>query len=147
MRHFMRNTLSFKKDLLLTVITPLIVGATIYFLTRPHSIKFLRWVDTTFQISSFKSLTVPSWIKFNLPDGLWTFAFLSFILIIWQRQIHICNAGWIMFPIAIAIILEFFYGTFDPLDICAIIVASFLSLLHPKNKYFLTIKHDINVQN
>ncbi|WP_460560074.1 hypothetical protein [Ferruginibacter profundus] len=79
-----------KADLLLNVLLPIIAGVLMYIL--PGLKKF------------------PAYIGNHLPDGLWAYAFLSCILIIWNRQIHM--------PWLIVVFISFVvFETLQSLDI------------------------------
>lgn len=87
-------------DLLLNVISPLLLGCFIYFL------------------GSYELL--PQLLKNYLPDGLWAYAFLSAILIIWNRQL---NYTWLFISFLLAACFELLQqyqllaGTADIADI------------------------------
>lgn len=99
-------------DLLLHVVLPLSVGTCCYLL---HASPFL---------------------KFHLADGLWAYAFLSTLLIIWDSQIP---GTWIFIAILVAISWEFFQftgllpGTGDLLDV--VFYLAFYGLALTVNRY------------
>jgi hypothetical protein len=106
-----------KADLLLNVLLPIILGVLIY------------------AIPGFKKL--PAFFSNHLPDGLWAYAFLSCILIIWNRQIHI---PWLIVVfisfVAFELLqsLEIINGTGDIKDIITYCIFSLTALL--TNTYF-----------
>lgn len=118
------------KDLLAFVFLPLLLGAFIYYYTRPHSIYFLSWIDNIFQSETTSKFQLPYWIVYHLPDGLWAFAFSSVFLIIWERKVNQKNIIWLLTPLIIATFLEIKYGTFDFTDLCFVIIGSSLPLLY-----------------
>ncbi len=61
-----------RADILFNIIIPLLLGIVIYLAGR--------------------TISIPSLVRNYLPDGLWAYAFLSAILIIWGREI---NLTWI----------------------------------------------------
>jgi hypothetical protein len=128
-------------DSILTVCLPLFMGGLIYYLTRPHSIYFLSWLDTVFGNSEGSPSNWPSWMVYQLPCALWTYSFTSLLLIIWKRVISLRSLLWILFPVALAIFLECFTGIYDPKDLLAI-VSGFLAamFLHPFNTFNLHSK-------
>lgn len=87
-------------DLLLNVISPLLLGYFIYLL------------------GSYELL--PQLLKNYLPDGLWAYAFISMILVIWDRHL---NYGWIFIAFLLAAGFELLQqyrlvsGTADAADI------------------------------
>lgn len=144
----MRLSFRILKDLLLTVATPLILGVMIYYFTRSHSIFFLSWFDHLINLKAFPALKLPAWVMFHLPDGLWTFAFSSMMLIIWKHHIDRESIGWVLFPLAIGVILELIIGTFDVQDLWFILAGGLIPLIaHPYNKYSITQKNRNNEEN
>lgn len=67
--------------------------------------------------------TLPEWLLFSLPDGLWVFSYTTLILLIWKNKINIQNIFWIIIIPAIAVLSEIaqYYklikGTFDIIDL------------------------------
>jgi len=90
--------LSKAANLLLNVLIPLLFGAALYFFPTPIL------------------------IKNHLADGLWAFAFLSALIIVWNRKVP---ALWVTVAILVPILFEylqyteFIPGTGDLLDIAA----------------------------
>ena len=130
------------------VICPLLLGGFIYISFRTKSLVLFNWIEDI-SLSGvvnvirnifypLKSI-VPNWIVFSLPDGLWTYAFTSSLLIIWN---NINNKVLIAFiPLLIGVILELLQylkinsGTFDLMDIATYIIAATLSILIFKLKF------------
>lgn len=104
-------------DLLLNVISPLLLGYFIYF---PGSYELL-----------------PQLLKNYLPDGLWAYAFLSAILIIWDRQLHF---GWVLISFLLAAGFELLQhyrllsGTADAADVVVYFLFMGIGLL--TNRFF-----------
>jgi len=115
-RNIMR--LSLKQDSFLNIILPVLVGNYLYFM-------------------SFNVSLTGFW-RNQLPDGLWAYALISSVLIIWNRQI---NIFWISIIYIIFIsfeALQHFHlisGTGDWLDIIIYFSFSTSSLL--TNKFFI----------
>ena len=123
-------------DSILTVCLPLFVGGLIYYLTRPHSIYFLSWIDTIVGNSEGSASNWPSWMVYQLPCALWTYSFTSLLLIIWKRLISLRSLPWIVFPVTLAIILECYTGIYDPKDLLAIVAGFVVAVfLHPFNTF------------
>ena len=113
--------LTFCQDLILNVAVPILAGSLIYLL---------------FQHADFCK------IGYNyLPDGLWAYALLSTILIIWNRVIHVF---WIVMSLILFVGFEglqhlhIVQGTGDFLDVFTYYLFGFMALL--ANKYFIRIK-------
>lgn len=105
-------------DILFNIILPLCIGALIYYFAD--------------------KLNLNGFIRNQLPDGLWAYAFLSMVLIVWNRTIHIT---WIIIVFLISIgfeILQYLHvikGTGDIWDIITYFV--FFGLALGVNKYIL----------
>lgn len=87
-----------------------------------------------------KDLFTPGFINNHLADGLWAYAFLSSILIIWERSFHLL---WIAACFGLAIVFEWLQfktiiaGTGDWLDVLTYFTGFLLSLC--LNNRFRTI--------
>jgi hypothetical protein len=64
-----------KKQALFHVLLPLLLGGFIYLAARPMSLTFVNYAPFEWT----KSL--PNWVVYNLPDGLWSYSLLSFTLL------------------------------------------------------------------
>lgn len=105
-----------KIDFLLYVVTPLLIGTVVY---------------------SIKSVSNSyNFIKIFLPDGLWSYSFISCVLLIWDRHIKI---EWMITTFTIFILIEvmqYFHvmnGTGDILDV--LVYFTFASCALFTNKY------------
>lgn len=148
MAHLSKKSIYKAADFFLSVFIPLLVGGLIYFWTRSHSLPFLYWIDKAFSLKPVRKLQFPDWVTFHLPDGLWTFAFCSFILIIWRRRIDKQSLLWLIVSFLVAIVLELTIGTFDFKDLWFIIAGGLLAVaIHPGNKFFITNKTKLHVHN
>lgn len=112
-------------DILLNVLLPVLTGYLIYLFTINNS----RY----------------EWARNYLPDGLWAYAFLSSILIIWNRKINIYWCSQVFLFAAAFEILQFYHflgGTGDIWDIATYYLFFIIVLM--ANKYFLkqTIKQN-----
>lgn len=81
------------------------------------------------------SLILPNWFLYSLPDGLWLFSYISFLLIIWDNKVSKKNIFWILLLPIIAVsselaqFMEIIPGTFDIVDLIFYIAGSVLPLL------------------
>lgn len=117
---------------------PLFIGGMIYFFARPNSIYFLDWINTFVSIES--KIELPNWIQYNLPGGLWTFAFTNFILIIWDYEVSKKSIIWVFTPLIIGVISETVFGTFDLIDLLFIVIGATLPIaknIKNQNSYSL----------
>ncbi|MEI6898620.1 MAG: hypothetical protein WCL00_01980 [Bacteroidota bacterium] len=99
-------------DLLVNVLLPLVLGFTMYHCKNHLGLK-------------------PS-LVFYLPDGLWAYSFISFILIIWHRKIHIIWIILVFFIYVLFEILQYFKiipGTGDIMDIFTYFGCGFIALM------------------
>ncbi|TKK65399.1 hypothetical protein FC093_20020 [Ilyomonas limi] len=109
------------QDITLNIALPIIAGSFIYLTFEP-----------------FGSHKI---INNYLPDGLWAYALMSTILIIWSRVI---NFVWVVASLILFIVfetLQYYHiaqGTGDCWDILTYSVFGFIALL--TNKYFTAIK-------
>ena len=93
---------------------------------------FFEWIRT-------HSCDTSSWVKYNLPDGLWMLSFLLFMEGMWDKNRRI-KLFFCIPVIAVAFILEILQysgriqGTFDILDIVSYIIAITLYLFFNKLK-------------
>jgi hypothetical protein len=83
----------------------------------------------------FHNVQPPNWIKYNLPDGLWMYAFLSTIFIIWKSQISKHFVAWLLLAIIMSFFLEILQGlhlipgTYDWFDMLAYAISIFIFIL------------------
>lgn len=80
-------------------------------------------------------LFILDYIKYNLPDGLWTFAFANYLFYIWQDSTNKrIKRIWFSIPIIVSFIFEFSQinligGTFDIVDLMAYTTGYILAVL------------------
>ncbi len=97
------------QDIFINCLAPILIGGGLYF------------TDLS-----------PGFIKNHLADGLWAYAFLSSLLIIWDREIP---RNWIFIPFIVSVFfeglqyLDIINGTADVLDILTYFTAFLFSLL------------------
>ena len=109
-----------RTDIVCNIFTPLLLGVMHY------------WAGAS----------LPSWVRNYLPDGLWAYAFISCILIIWDRKI---NTAWIVAVFLLAVIYEWLQylhvlaGTGDIRDILTYFV--FFTIALSLNTFFKKVRH------
>jgi hypothetical protein len=75
---------------------------------------------------------LPSWFLYSLPDGLWIFSYICFMLFVWRQKINMNNLFWFALLPMIAILsemgqlLQIVPGTFDIIDFVFYVAGSFL---------------------
>jgi hypothetical protein len=106
-------------DFILHTIVPVILGCIIYITGDAH--------------------VLPMLLQNHLADGLWAYAFLSCILIIWDRK---SNLTWIVLTIVISILFELFQywhlvsGTGDLWDVVVYLLFFLLALQINQNPFY-----------
>jgi hypothetical protein len=118
-----------RSDILLNIILPLLLGIGVY--------------------RAAGMIAIPSLVRNYLPDGLWAYAFLSSILLIWDRAI---NVAWTVAAFLLAIGYEgaqyehFIPGTGDIFDVISYFlffgIALFLNMFFKAS--WITPQHPIS---
>ncbi len=113
--------ISLYQDVIFNIALPILAGNCIYLTCKPFGFQKI--------VNSY------------LPDGLWAYALMSTILIIWNRVINVfwIITSFIIFPVFEA--LQYFHiipGRGDFWDILIYFIFSFIALV--TNKYFISIK-------
>lgn len=124
---------------LLALIT-LFAGGTIYLLFRPTRLYIFDWIKDagmmeTIELLRYRIFSIPSWMEYTLPDGLWMLSYCLIIGYIWNFKLHRC---WVMLvPLLVfAIIFEIgqyihiIPGTYDRMDIAAYLLAFFIGTIY-----------------
>lgn len=105
---------------------PVVFGIGIYILFR--GVYLIDPYERFFPVLSFRP---PDWFIYNLPDGLWLYALLHTLNLVWHEYGSIEWFIWLGIAVLLAISAEFFQeiqlisGTFDWRDIGAYIIAAF----------------------
>lgn len=118
----------------------LCAGGTIYLLFRPTRIYMFNWIKDagmmdTIGMIRHHSFSIPSWIEYTLPDGLWMLSYCLIIGYIWNFKLSRC---WMMLTLLLvfAIIYEIgqyihiIPGTYDNTDIAAYLLAFSLGIIY-----------------
>lgn len=115
---------------LIHVAMPFSTGCLIYVIGRPLS---LTMIGGQLKIDNKTVLvSLPKWVVYNLPDGLWLYSFLMWLIFTWHRQKSRESFIWYGVITALAFGSELFQkysliqGTFDTLDMLAYFIALFL---------------------
>lgn len=125
---------------LIHVVAPFLMGCLLYAIGRPPS--FLR-IGKQLKIDNNTILVpLPEWVIYNLPDGLWLYSFLMWLMLTWYGQKNFESYIWFLILITIALGSELLQkytliqGTFDTRDMIAYCIAIFLCSF---NYYHLNI--------
>jgi hypothetical protein len=99
------------------ILLPLCIGTGIYAVSRPEG----TLLSVAFRHGH---IHLPKWIEYNLPDGLWLFALLNLLQLVWDKPgCFLQLLFWSTVTTALAIVTEFLQGahiikgTFDTMDI------------------------------
>lgn len=130
---------------------PVVVGGFIYIIFRTERLIMFNWFEylrLSDQINILKNIrnicSFPNWVIYSLPDGLWTFSYVSISLQIWKFSMTRQNIFWIFSIPIVAVLSEFFQlfrlipGTFDLIDII-------FYLLGASMPYYLS-KNNLNIK-
>lgn len=125
------------------VLLPLLLGAFLYISFRSTTIRMFDWFEFI-GIEQFTNLirisfhpiksSLPTWIYYSLPDGLWMYSFSSVYLLIWRKEIG-NGKYWLLIPLITGCLFEIlqglklFEGTFDPIDLSLCLLALMLSII------------------
>lgn len=122
----------------------LCIGTGIYWLFRGIAI-----VDVRPFIPLPRHNWLASVILYNLPDGLWLYALLTGLRLVWKEHLFSRGLAWLMAVICGSVgseIAQHFHlipGTFDLLDIGAYLVFSLLFIL--RYRVFITHHKPLSV--
>ncbi len=95
-----------------------------------------------------KSIKIPEWIIYSLPDALWLISLNFIILIFWKFKINKHSIIWIIINTIIGLYseigqyLKIIPGTFDKIDLLLLIIAIIIPFFFLKN--LKSIKYEIN---
>lgn len=118
---------------------PLVLGALVYLKTR-STLRLHGWLASfdrgALHAPHGLATHVPAWVKYNLPDGLWQFAFSFVVFALWRgRGTRRERFVWGALPVAIGLGFEIgqglgiFEGVFDWRDLVASVAGSALAYL------------------
>lgn len=130
---------------------PVILGGLIYLTYRTDTLFMFSWFNKIGLLDSIgllrsnqqlQNLTIPSWVKFSLPDALWLFSFNYVLLTLWNFKINSQSAFWLFLAPTIGLFSEIgqlmgiIPGTFDSVDLLLLFIATvipFLSVINLKS--------------
>lgn len=98
------NRITHTTFFILLSLTTLLLGALIYILLRPSEAIFVEWIcEIGFEkqlvqlqgTANLQQLSIPNWIIYSLPNGLWAFAYSLLIISIWAENISLIKYFWL----------------------------------------------------
>jgi len=121
------------------VVMPVAVAGCIYILFRHESLLMFDWLHQLHLmplVAELRTFTVPlgeslpGWIRFSLPDGLWLLSYLWFLRVVWADGPDKPLWAWT----ALGLVMSFGHelgqatgliaGTFDWADVAAYLIAT-----------------------
>jgi hypothetical protein len=114
------------------------VGGLFYIAFRPSGLLMFSWFDTVGLTPVVKWIravaapsrrVIPGWMIYSLPQALWAFALVVFVVGIWVRDDGAAKFIWIGLAMVVGLLPEvgqwvgFVSGTFDPIDLSSVMVA------------------------
>lgn len=134
---------------------PVIFGGLIYLTYRTNTLLMFGWFEKI-GLSDFvgflrsnkqlQDFSIPTWIKFSLPDALWLFSFTYILLILWDFKVNRQSLFWLLFAPTIGLFSEIgqlvgiVSGTFDLIDLVLLFIATVLPFFSIINLKTLKIK-------
>lgn len=128
------------KQLFIGHFLTLIIGSLIYVVFRSQTLLMFRWFEKCnlkniiggFRMMIEKNESIPDFIVYALPDGLWMFSYMSVILYLWNNDLKKENFLWVFGLPIIAIASEIgqyfglVKGTFDIMDLLLYLLGGLL---------------------
>ena len=133
-----------KRQIIIGCLFTLLFGGLIYVLFRQDSLKMFSWfesINLSNAISELRlftlplSIHLPDWFLYSLPDGLWLFSYISFLLVVWSNVISKYNIHWVLLVPLIAVfseigqLIKVIPGTFDIIDLGFYLLGTALPIL------------------
>lgn len=113
---------------------PILIGGLVYLLFRDDSIFFNQLIRPTLHFFDLPlKMTLPNWFVYALPDGLFVYSYVFFMLDNWKGKLSLLSLSYSLFLPLILIVIEFgqyfgvFKGTFDKLDLIFYLLGVFLA--------------------
>ena len=124
------------------IIFALVLGLFIYLIFRDQQNPFyiwaiqLGWSDTLNYIRAILvSEHIPAWFIYSFPDGLWMFAFVLFMMMVWDFRFEGIGKIWILSSVFLGITFEICQafikgmGAFDWMDMIFLSAGALLPIL------------------
>ena len=118
------------------------IGGLIYLVFRTRTLVMFNYVPDNLieklnQVYKYicANFSIPNFMIYNLPTGLWTISYIILMQLILEDNIGFHRFLWIyLLPISFCLIeifqvFAFIPGTFDILDVCSYIIPMIISLL------------------
>lgn len=126
------------RQIWLHIVLPILIGSIIYILYRHTTLLVFKWIDlagwTPFimQAREWAAWSLPAFVKYSVPDGLWAYAFAYTIYQIWRESGKAVTYSIIFGIPSIGIFSELLQiphiiqGTFDLNDVIAYSIAAII---------------------
>jgi len=124
------------------VVGPVVLGSAIYLVCRSPTLRVFDWVaqvGAARRIETMRAFawpvahSLPEWLRFSIPDGLWTYALTSAMGLVWSGRHSAPAFGWMMVGIAFGAggelgqAVGLVPGTFDLVDLAFVIFGFILA--------------------
>lgn len=128
------------------VVLPLAVGGIVYILWRAETLRWFSWASSIGlgpflrqlrAIASPARATIPSWVVYSLPGGLWLFATTNAIRFVWGNDQSSWRGIWLSAAFTLGVGSEFAQavalipGRFDPVDLALYLTGFLVACLCP----------------
>ena len=119
------------------------MGGIIYVLLREHPPNALTYLyellntKFTFTLPKLPLVKISNkfdWVVYNLPDALWAFSLISFVVLATRTDSRNNKLLYLFMSVVIMLILEITVGTFDWLDLAAMFIGSGVSIAMMRRK-------------
>ena len=127
---------------LFIVLSALCFGVLIYATTRTDALYLNQWTShlsggalKEFFQPFLSTISIPQWIIYSLPDGLWMLALMMLMMLIWNFKLHHKSLPWLAGAFMTGILFEtaqglhWISGTFDINDIYCLCLGALLPIL------------------
>lgn len=130
--------------------TCILMCGLMYISFRPDTLKMFHWFKVFGLLEYLDELQhnparVPFWVLYNLPDGIWLFAYSILIGCFWNFKIRDCWMFILVMPF-ICIPHEFLqglgimHGTYDPSDVLAYLLAIIIGFTYVYTVNYLAFR-------
>jgi hypothetical protein len=135
------------------VLLPLVAGGLVYLCWREPNLLMFKWfgslgleplITSLRAATAAAQTTVPSWLIYSLPDGLWVYALTALMILLWR---HTDSLAVKMFWMSTGLLLGagselaqlagILPGAFDPIDLLVCLIAPAAALLLTSRRLIL----------
>lgn len=130
-----------RRNLFLAHIFSLFIGGGIYLFFRTEKLLMFKWINSLGAegvLNKIRLITlnfrpsIPDWLLYSLPDGLYVFSYVSLMLAVWNMKFTLTSIFWILnIPLIIIVseigqLLLIVPGTYDIKDLSFYLLGTIL---------------------